>query len=521
MLVTVDCVRTKHFVLAYAGGASKVTAPTVVGPYVFAAKARPGDSVSFAPLASSPVVTVVAGAARSLVLSGLTDPSTAGDPRSITVTAKDAFANTAISYAGTVNFASTDAAGDLPASYTFVAADAGTHTLANAVVFKTAGTQSLSGADSTDATIAGSQSVTVVPGAAHHLAFSVQPSTTPSGATIAPSPKVRVEDAYNNLAASTASVDLALTGGTAGATLSGPTPVAAVGGVASFNDLAVDRVGTGYGLAATSGALTATSSSAFDVASSGQAMSGWGYNFFGQLGDGTTTAHSIPVQVGTATNWATVAAGGYHTAAIRTDGTLCAWGNNEYGQLGDGSTTARSSIPVQVGTATNWATVAAGGKHTAAIRTDGTLWAWGNNDSGQVGDGTLTAHSIPVQVGTATNWATVAAGGNHTAAIRADGTLWAWGYNGYGQAGSGSFFPARLGTATDWATVAAGHSHTAAVKTDGTLWAWGYNGYGQLGDGTTTTRFVPVQVGTATDWATVVAGDSHTAAVRTDGTLWA
>lgn len=219
-----------------------------------------------------------------------------------------------------------------------------------------------------------------------------------------------------------------------------------------------------------------------------------------------------------------VSAGYSHTVAIKTDGTLWAWGGNLRGQLGDG-TTADKSSPVQIGAATNWQSVSAGVQHTVTVRSDGTLWAWGDNFYGQLGDGTTANKSSPVQIGSATNWQVVAAGSYYTIAARSDGTLWTWGYNGSGQLGDGTtssrYSPVQLSTATNWHSASAGWSHTVAVKADGTLWAWGNNGSGQLGDGTTTNRHNPVQVGAATNWQSVAAGRSHTVAIQTDGTLWA
>ena len=139
----------------------------------------------------------------------------------------------------------------------------------------------------------------------------------------------------------------------------------------------------------------------------------------------------------TTTNWSSVSAGYYHTIAIKTDGTLWAWGFNNYGQLGDGTTTNRSS-PTQIGSGTNWSSVSAGGYHTVAIKTDGTLWVWGNNGNGKLGDGTTTDRYSPVQIGSGTNWSSVSTGGHHTIAIKTDGTLWAWGYNVYGGLGDGT-----------------------------------------------------------------------------------
>ncbi len=148
----------------------------------------------------------------------------------------------------------------------------------------------------------------------------------------------------------------------------------------------------------------------------------------------------------------------------------------------------------------------------------GTLWAWGNNGSGQLGDGTGTDRWSPVQSGSEITWQSVSAGGVHTVAVRTDGTLWAWGYNGKGQLGDGTTkdrtSPVQIGSATSWQSVAAGGYHTVAVRTNGTLWAWGYNWAGQLGDGTTTDRTSPVQIGAATSWKSVAAGSQHTVAVQ-------
>ncbi|MBX3255490.1 MAG: T9SS type A sorting domain-containing protein [Chitinophagaceae bacterium] len=214
---------------------------------------------------------------------------------------------------------------------------------------------------------------------------------------------------------------------------------------------------------------------------------------------------------------------GVFTTAIKSEGSLWAWGSNSDAQLGDGSTTNRST-PTQIGPATNWATIAGGGIHTLAIKTDGTLWGWGSNGDGQLGDGTTTSKTTPTQIGSANNWAKVATG-YHTLAIKTDGTLWAWGFNEDGQLGDGTTTqrnnPVQIGTANNWAAIAVGAYHSVAIKTDGTLWAWGYNGDGQLGDGTTSSKKVPVQIGTATNWGSITCGQFHTAAIKTNGTLWA
>ncbi len=252
----------------------------------------------------------------------------------------------------------------------------------------------------------------------------------------------------------------------------------------------------------------------------------WGNNQSGQLGDGdwsTTDKHS-PVQVGTSMDWVAVTAGGWHALGIKSDGTLWAWGNNQSGQLG---TTTDKHSPVQVGTSTDWVAVSAGGPHTLGLKSDGTLWAWGYNNYGQLGDGSTTNSSSPVQVGTSTDWIAVTAGEDHTLGIKSDGTLWAWGMNIHGQLGDGDWSttdkhsPVQVGSSTDWMAVNAGSFHTLGIKSDGTLWAWGMNEWGQLGDGTTTDKRSPVQVGSSTDWVAVTAGGRHTLGLKSDGTLWA
>lgn len=254
----------------------------------------------------------------------------------------------------------------------------------------------------------------------------------------------------------------------------------------------------------------------------------WGNNWKGQLGDGTITGRYAPAQIGTTTNWSAVAAGYLYTIALKSDGTLWAWGDNSHGQLGIGSIDADAhSTPVQIGIDTNWKAVTTGGYHAIALKNDGTLWAWGNNYSGQLGNGLTTSIKTPVQIGADTNWAAVEAGFSYTIALKNDGTLWAWGDNGRGQLCDGSIIerhaPIQVGFDTTWTTMAAEERHTIAMKNDGTLWACGDNQNGQLGIGSTdhNVHSTPIQIGTDTTWTTVAAGASHSIAQKTDGTMWA
>jgi alpha-tubulin suppressor-like RCC1 family protein len=259
----------------------------------------------------------------------------------------------------------------------------------------------------------------------------------------------------------------------------------------------------------------------------------WGDNTTGQLGLGDTTRRYTPRRVGSDTNWSKIVASDYrgdglrfqdYYVALKTNGTLWAWGRNDNGQLGQGDTTQRNS-PVQIGSDTNWSQVSSGDANCSAIRTNGTLWSWGYNEDGRLGGGTTATKTSPVQIGSDTNWSKVSCGVAHIIALKTNGTLWSSGRNAEGQLGLGDTSNrsslVQIGSATNWSKIASSHIHTLAIKTDGTLWAWGSNGLGQLGDGTTTQRNSPVQIGTDTNWSKVFSSTYSSFAIKTDGTLWA
>ena len=253
----------------------------------------------------------------------------------------------------------------------------------------------------------------------------------------------------------------------------------------------------------------------------------WGYGGNGQLGTNDTTKRNTPVTTfAGGSNWKQVDTGLYHTAAIKTDGTLWTWGYNLYGGLGTNDTTDRATPVTTFAGGTNWKQVGGGYYFTAAIKTDGTLWTWGYNAQGQLGINDTTQRDTPVTTfAGGTNWKQICSGTYNTAAIKTDGTLWTWGNNDYGQLGTNdtahrSTPVTTFAGGTNWKSVTGGSYHTAAIKTDGTLWTWGYNGSGALGTNDSTNRNTPVTtLAGGSNWKSVAAG-YHTTAIKTDGTLW-
>jgi alpha-tubulin suppressor-like RCC1 family protein len=268
---------------------------------------------------------------------------------------------------------------------------------------------------------------------------------------------------------------------------------------------------------------------------------GWGVNQYGQLGLNDRVYRSSPVQIGTDANWNQVSPGIASVVAIKNDGTLWAWGLNTTGQLGLNDRVTRSS-PVQVGTGTTWSRVSCGPSTTGAnwvhaLKTDGTLWAWGDQGAyPSLGTNDTVTRSSPVQIGSGTTWSQIADGTRGSAAIKTDGTLWLWGNNQYGQLGQGSTSvtvnsPTQIGALTNWSAVDIGNSGVIATKTNGTLWMWGgnYRNFGMLGNnrGDSTTygnASSPAQIGSDTNWSQfstgITTGYRASAAIKTNGTLW-
>jgi alpha-tubulin suppressor-like RCC1 family protein len=257
----------------------------------------------------------------------------------------------------------------------------------------------------------------------------------------------------------------------------------------------------------------------------------WGNNSRGMLGNASSISTCSPVQeICLSTNWSQVSAGSCHTTALKTSGEIWSWGCTEAGLLGNGENLffqSRCSPVREFCSATNWCQIDAGNSRASAIKTDGSLWAWGCNN-GALGNGlTITSASPVREFCSATDWLQVSAGGQHIAAIKTSGQIWVWGNNiNGGTLGDGttenSCSPIReFCSATDWCQVSAGGTHTTAIKTTGQLWVWGNNAAGRLGDGTATSRCSPVQeFCSATDWCQVSAGGYHTAGIKNTGEIW-
>lgn len=253
----------------------------------------------------------------------------------------------------------------------------------------------------------------------------------------------------------------------------------------------------------------------------------WGVGTGGVLGNTSVVTRSSPVQTtGSATNWRFASAGSAATGGLKTDGTLWMWGAGTNGVLGTNST-ASSSFPVQVfGNATNWKSLRVSNGFALALKTDGTLWGWGSNTLGRLGDFSTINKSTPVQTVTGgTNWKDAKAG-DSSAALKTDGTLWLWGSGADGRLGNGATINASspvqtVSISTTWKVTSASSNSPTAIKVDGTLWVWGSGVNGRLGNLSTTSVCSPVQtISGGTTWRAVSAGRNSMGAIKVDGTLW-
>lgn len=255
---------------------------------------------------------------------------------------------------------------------------------------------------------------------------------------------------------------------------------------------------------------------------------GMGNNEFGELGTGNlTNAPTVPVQIGSATNWRDIVAGQYTSFGLKTDTSYWAWGRNVHAQFGNGKN--KNNMELVSGSGT-WRSVILAqttrNSHALGIKSDGSLWGWGQNSDAQLGNGVRYSHkALPIKIGSDTTWKQATAGFHFSMAIKKNGTLWGWGRTSRGQLGLGSISttrttPTQVGTDTTWNYISAGNEFTLGIKKDSTLWAWGYNYDGQLGTGNSTQQKSPVKVAAAHKWIKVSTGNAFTAALKSDSTLW-
>jgi len=254
----------------------------------------------------------------------------------------------------------------------------------------------------------------------------------------------------------------------------------------------------------------------------------WGINSYGQLGDGTTDDRSTPGQVPDLSDIVAVAAGTWHVLAVKADGTLWSWGRNSEGQLGRDTAERPSATPGQVPVLGDVVTVAAGELFSAVLCADGTVWTWGENGDGQLGDGSTTDRLTPARAQDLTGIVAIAAGTRHALAAGADGSLWAWGDNLRSQLGLGSDYRDKrspcLVTSMNGVhvvDVSAGDLHSMALDGDGRIWTWGWGGHGRLGDGTTISKSTPQMLPTPTGVTAICAGYAHSMALADNGNLYA
>jgi alpha-tubulin suppressor-like RCC1 family protein len=258
----------------------------------------------------------------------------------------------------------------------------------------------------------------------------------------------------------------------------------------------------------------------------------WGNNDRGQLGADINTVifQELPLQLGSRNDWLSVSVGESHTCAIRQDHSLWCWGADDYGQIGNPNSATPSATPYQVQPNERWIMVVSGQFFNCAIKTDHSGWCWGGNANGQLGNLTVVSQSEPTPITGSQQWQWLTAGSLHVCAIDAEQDLWCWGDNWSGQLGNGNFDdsiqPVRVDTSREYAMVAAGEFHTCALKHNQSFWCWGYNLFGQLGRDSTQNHtneyfVLPQQSGSmASDWLSIDVGYDHVCGIRSSGTLW-
>jgi alpha-tubulin suppressor-like RCC1 family protein len=250
----------------------------------------------------------------------------------------------------------------------------------------------------------------------------------------------------------------------------------------------------------------------------------WGglqFQLNGPVSNRVTTP--IPIRLVPGKDWRSVSGGFGHVLALKADGSLWAWGNNQSGAVGQPPGTNAAALiaqPTRIGIETNWARIAAGIGHNLALKKEGSLWAWGQNNSGQVGDGTISNKFAPIQITTNHDWKAIAVGAFNSFALKEDGTVWGWGLDPITGGSKNHLTPAQIGTETNWVSLSAGNYCLIALKADGTLWLHGQNAHMTASAYATNSITNFVQIGPDKDWAQVYAGQGYFFARKKDGSWW-
>jgi alpha-tubulin suppressor-like RCC1 family protein len=387
---------------------------------------------------------------------------------------------------------------------------------------------------------------------ATHLAFVTQPPASIEGGTAMQSVRVAIQDSLGKtLTTASAPVTLALAANPTEATLLGTTTVETVDGIATFGDLRVDALGSGYMFAVTTPGRAGATSSPFAVQvtfafvdagtreSCGMTTHGagycWGTNQWGSLGSGKggygatppqPFSWPSPVPVWGGRVFTAISAGhGSTVCGATTSGAGYCWGFGYDGERGDGrgggTGALAANTPQAVLGGLTLRTISAGGSHTCGVTTSDVAYCWGLGGLLGDGDSRPIAHASPVLVAGGLSYVTLSAGSDHTCALTSSGAAYCWGYNSTGGLGDGSntnrYSPVPVTGGFTFAAVSAGSAHTCGATTDGTAYCWGSNTHGELGDGTTTQQVTPVPVAGNLRFATISAGSTHTCGVTTSG----
>jgi alpha-tubulin suppressor-like RCC1 family protein len=255
---------------------------------------------------------------------------------------------------------------------------------------------------------------------------------------------------------------------------------------------------------------------------------GWGYNYYGQLGDNSTIQRNTPVSIlGVNKTFCSISAGYYHSIGIDDNGKVWGWGYNINGQLGNNSTTNRATPVSILGINKTFCSISTGYRHTIGLDKNGKVWGWGYNVYGQLGDNSITSRLTPVSIlGVNKTFCSISAGYQHSIGIDDNGKVWGWGYNLQGQLGNNGT-PNRctpvsiLGVNKTFCKIASGNGHTIGIDDNGRVWCWGNNSNGQLGDNTITLKRTPVSIlGVNKTFCSISGGLKHTIGLDKNGRIW-